>query len=204
MNDEYIVDNPQVRQFIGEVQQCIATSLSPAQALQLMRPAFAALLADAAWLPSEFRQPTPQSGMGGGIASWLLYRAGDGSLSLFSLVVPPDASTPVHDHLAWGLVGLYVGKQEEEVYQRMDDGSQPGVARLLLTTRHRLEPGDFYELLPPAGDIHRVKTTSTNASVSIHLLGCDAGCILRHTFDPAASTMQEFRSGYTNAPCDEG
>jgi hypothetical protein len=27
----------------------------------------------------------------------------DGSLSLFSLVVPPGSETPIHDHLAWGL-----------------------------------------------------------------------------------------------------
>jgi predicted metal-dependent enzyme (double-stranded beta helix superfamily) len=47
--------------------------------------------------------------MGGGIGQWLLYRAGDGSLSLFSLVVPPGSETPIHDHLAWGLVGLYRG-----------------------------------------------------------------------------------------------
>ena len=51
---------------------------------------------------------------------WLLYRAGDGSLSLFSLVVPPGAETPVHDHLAWGLVGLYRGTQDEEIFASGD------------------------------------------------------------------------------------
>jgi hypothetical protein len=38
--------------------------------------------------------------MGGGIRRWLLCRADDGSLSLFSLVVPPAAQTPVHDQRA--------------------------------------------------------------------------------------------------------
>ena len=56
--------------------------------------------------------------MGGGIGQWLLYRAEDGSLSLFSLVVPSGSATPVHDHLAWGLVGLYRGEQDEEIYAR--------------------------------------------------------------------------------------
>jgi len=41
--------------------------------------------------------------MGRGIASWLQYRAGDGGLSLLSLVVPPGAATPVHDHLVFRL-----------------------------------------------------------------------------------------------------
>ena len=61
--------------------------------------------------------------MGGGIGQWLLYRAGDGSLCLFSLVVPPGAETPIHDHLAWGLVGLYAGTQEEEVSRSATAGS---------------------------------------------------------------------------------
>ena len=26
--------------------------------------------------------------------------------------MPPGSSTPIHDHLAWGLVGLYRGTQE--------------------------------------------------------------------------------------------
>ena len=56
--------------------------------------------------------------MGGGIGQWLLYRAEDESLSLFALVVPSGSSTPVHDHLAWGLVGLYRGEQDEEIYAR--------------------------------------------------------------------------------------
>jgi predicted metal-dependent enzyme (double-stranded beta helix superfamily) len=53
--------------------------------------------------------------MGGGIGQWLLFRAGDRSLTLFSLIVPPGSETPVHDHLAWGLVGLYRGTQDEEI-----------------------------------------------------------------------------------------
>ena len=31
------------------------------------------------------------------------------------------AHTPVHDHLAWGIVGLYEGTQDEDVFARRDD-----------------------------------------------------------------------------------
>jgi predicted metal-dependent enzyme (double-stranded beta helix superfamily) len=54
--------------------------------------------------------------MGGGIGQWLLYRADDGSLSLFSLVVPPGSETPIHDHLAWGPRRLVSRTQDEEIY----------------------------------------------------------------------------------------
>jgi predicted metal-dependent enzyme (double-stranded beta helix superfamily) len=134
--------------------------------------------------------------MGGGIGQWLLCRAADGSLSFFALVVPPGAETPVHDHLAWGLVGLYRGTQDEEIYARRGGA-------LELVERRGLVPGDFYALIPPTDDIHRVRTTSDETSVSLHLLTNDTGCVWRHAYDPATGAESDFRSGYANVDCRE-
>jgi predicted metal-dependent enzyme (double-stranded beta helix superfamily) len=193
--DEYVLDAPVVRAFIATVRDAIGVGTSPADAIARIRPGFADLLADAEWLPAVYQEPAPESGMGGGIGQWLLYRAGDGSLSLFSLVVPAGAETPVHDHLAWGLVGLYRGTQDEEIFARERDA-------LRLTERRALRPGDFYALMPPRDDIHRVRTTSSETSVSIHLLTNDAGCVWRHAYDPESGDMRPFRSGYVNVECD--
>jgi 3-mercaptopropionate dioxygenase len=196
VRDELVLDTPVVRDFLGAVRAAIESFGSPQEACDAIRPSFAKLLGDKDWLPAEFQAPAPQSGMGGGIGQWLLYRAGDGSLSLFSLVVPPEAATPVHDHLAWGLVGLYRGSQDEEVY------AETGGA-LELVERRALEPGDFYALIPPIDDIHRVRTTSPEPSVSIHLLTNDTGCVWRHTFDPESGERKPFRSGWVNVDCDD-
>src|ERR671936_970521 len=102
MQIEFVLDMPTVRAFVADAQESIARAASPAQACEAIRPRFAQLLADADWLPTRYQAAAPESGMGGGIGQWLLCRADDGSLSLFSLVVPPGAQTPVHDHLAWG------------------------------------------------------------------------------------------------------
>jgi predicted metal-dependent enzyme (double-stranded beta helix superfamily) len=193
---EFVLDTPVVRSFIRDVQASIASALSPEHACEAIKPRFADLLADPDWLPSEFRAAAPQSGMGGGIGQWLLYRADDATLSLFSLVVPPGAQTPVHDHLAWGLVGLYEGTQDEEIYTREDDV-------LDLVEQRSLDAGDFYALIPPREDIHRVRTTSPHPSVSIHLLTNDTGCVWRHTYDPASGEATPFRSGYVNVACDD-
>jgi hypothetical protein len=99
---ELVLDTPVVRAFVADVEAAIAAASTPQQACETIRPRFAELLADPGWLPPAYRAPAPESGMGGGIGQWLLYRAGDGSLSLFSLVVPPGSETPIHDHLAWG------------------------------------------------------------------------------------------------------
>jgi len=194
--DELVLDTPRVRGFLDVVRAEIASSGSPEEACEAIRPGFADLLADEEWLPLAYQAPVPDSGMGGGIGQWLLYRAADGSLSLFSLVVPSGSATPVHDHLAWGLVGLYRGTQDEEVY------AETGGA-LELVERRELRPGDFYALIPPRDDIHRVRTTSAEASVSIHLLTNDTGCVWRHTFDPHSGARQPFRSGYVNVDCED-
>jgi 3-mercaptopropionate dioxygenase len=192
--DEFVLDTPVVRDFIESVRAAIGRSPSPPAAIDLIRPRFAQLLNDPEWLPQRFREPAPESGMGGGIGQWLLYRAGDGSMSLFSLVVPPASQTPVHDHLAWGLVGLYRGTQDEEIFARED-------GQLRLAERRSLAPGEFYALLPPRDDIHRVQTTSAETSVSIHLLANDTGCVWRHAYDADSGEQSPFRSGYVNAPC---
>jgi predicted metal-dependent enzyme (double-stranded beta helix superfamily) len=196
MVDEYLLDTPLVRDFVHDARAAIADAASPAEACEAIRPRFAELLADPDWLPARFQEPDPDSGMGGGIGQWLLFRAADRALTLFALVVPPGSSTPIHDHLAWGLVGLYRGTQDEEIYAERD-------GRVVPAERRSLRPGDFYVLLPPRDDIHRVRTTSPETSVSIHLLTNDTGCVWRHAYDERSGTPAPFRSGYVNVPCED-
>jgi 3-mercaptopropionate dioxygenase len=196
VEDEYVLDTPFVRDLVADVRARIAGAPTAIAACEAIEPFFEVLMTDREWLPDEYQRDAPVSGMGGGIGQWLLFRAADRSLCLFSLVVPPGAMTPVHDHLAWGLIGLYRGNQDEEIYRPAADG-------LELVRQRPLEPGDFYRLLPPHDDIHRVRTTSELTSVSIHLLASDTGCILRHTYDEATGEARPFRSGYVNAACEE-
>ena len=204
MSDEFISDTPKVRQFIREVQAIIASTSSIPERLTAIRPIFRQVMADAQWLPDEFRRTYEHGGMGKGIANWLLYRDTEGTLSLSALVLPHGAATPVHDHLAWGLVGLYVGEQDEEIYETaVPVGAGDQHSELKLVENKHLTVGSFYELIPPTGDIHRVITTSREPSISLHLLGNDVGCVLRHRFEPETGAVAPFRSGYTNVNCEQ-
>jgi len=196
MSAEFVLDTPVVRAFVAGIQSTIVGASSPEEACEAIKPRFAELLGDPDWLPVEYQAAAEESGMGGGIGQWLLYRAEDGSLSLFSLVVPPGSETPIHDHLAWGLVGLYCGTQDEEIYTHRKGA-------LELVERRSLGAGEFYVLIPPRNDIHRVRTTSAGPSVSIHLLTNDTGCVWRHAYDPASGEPMPFRSGYVNVACDD-
>jgi len=197
----FLVDAPEIRALVDRTRRLTTDIPDTAARVEALRPAFAALLETDGWLPDACAQPDTTSRMGGGIGQYALYRAEDASLCLFSLVVPAGAATPVHDHLAWGLVGVYRGRQDEVVYRRLDDGRDPSRARLEVARQQQLGPGECYTLLPPADDIHYVRTISETASVSIHLLANDTACVWRHRFEPATGVVTPFRSGYANAPC---
>jgi predicted metal-dependent enzyme (double-stranded beta helix superfamily) len=199
----YLVDAPAIRALVEDTRRLTTEIADTRQRVEALRPAFATLLAADDWLPKEYGEPDLKSGMGGGIGQYALYRAEDGSLCLFSLVIPPGSQTPIHDHLAWGLIGVYRGIQDETVYRRTDDGRDESKATLAIARQQRVKQGDFYTLLPPLDDIHYVKTASDTPSISIHLLANDTACVTRHRFDAAAGTVTPFRSGYSNAKCRE-
>jgi 3-mercaptopropionate dioxygenase len=195
--------SPTLRAFVDRAEQLRQEHNGPVEDLlaQLERP-FRALLAEPGWLPPPFAAICETGGMGGNIGQWLLYRSANQDLVLFSLVVPHGSETPVHDHHAWGLVGLYRGEQAEMVYRRQTPEPGPdGAAPLALAETRTVRSGEIYRLLPPHADVHAVRTTSPEPSVSIHLLGIDAGCLWRHSFDPEHGTASPFRSGYTNQDC---
>jgi predicted metal-dependent enzyme (double-stranded beta helix superfamily) len=199
----FLVDALEIRALVEETERLIGRIADTRKTAEALRPAFAKLLAADNWLPKEYGEPDLKSGMGGGIGQYALYRAEDGSLCLFSLVIPPGAQTPIHDHLAWGLIGVYRGVQDETVYRRTDDGRDESQATLEIARRQTVQPGEFYTLLPPLDDIHYVKTVSDAPSVSIHLLANDTACVTRHRFDAATGIVTPFRSGYSNARCVE-
>lgn len=201
----FLVDAPEIRALIDETRRLTQEIADTRARVEALRPAFSRLLAADGWLPKQYAEPDLKSGMGGGIGQYALYRAEDGSLCLFSLVIPPRAQTPIHDHLAWGLIGVYRGVQDETVYRRLDDGVDESKAELEIARQQTVKHGDFYTLLPPLDDIHYVKTVSDMPSISIHLLANDTACVTRHRFDATTGVVTPFRSGYSNAKCaDDG
>ena len=197
----FLVDTPEIRALVDETRRLTDEIADTAARVEALRPAFSRLLSAEGWLPKEYGEPDLKSGMGSGIGQYALYRAEDGSLCLFSLVIPAGAETPIHDHLAWGLIGVYRGVQDETVYRRLDDGADEAKAQLEVARRQTVTRGQFYTLLPPLDDIHYVKTVSETPSVSIHLLANDTACVTRHRFDAQSGIVTAFRSGYSNAKC---
>lgn len=192
------IPQPLVR-FIDEVVEVVRSQTDRQRAIDLIDPLLKELLSRPDFLTEDFTRPIPDK-----FAQYLIYRSEDRSLSVMAMVVPVGCTTPIHDHLAWGLVGVYQGTQLETVYRRTDDGADSIRARLVQVCANVLEVGDITHLLPPEGDIHKIETISQDqASVSIHILGNDIGCQWRHAFDMEKEAVYDFRSGYVNADCDD-
>jgi hypothetical protein len=75
--DEWALDTPVIRGFVDSVRAAIERSPSAAETCRLLAPRFRGLLARSDWLPQRFQEDAPESGMGGGIGQWLLFRAAD-------------------------------------------------------------------------------------------------------------------------------
>ena len=90
----FLVDTPEIRALIAETERLRSAIHDDRSRVEALRPAFARLLAADGWLPESCARPDDTSKMGGGIGQYALYRAEDGSLCLFSLVIPALAATP--------------------------------------------------------------------------------------------------------------
>ena len=198
----FLVDTPEIRALIDETRRVSETISADADRVTALRPAFAALLAADGWLPEACARPDETSRMGGGIGNTPSIAREDGSLCLFSLVVPASAVDACSRS-----PGVGPGGHLSRPFRTKPSTGVSTMGAILCgrnsrsPKRQTLEPGEFYTLLPPADDIHFVQTVSDTPSISIHLLANDTACIWRHRFDPASGEVTPFRSGYANAPC---
>ncbi len=109
----------------------------------------------------------------------------DEAFSVIAFVWGPGQVAPVHDHLVWGLVGIYKGAVEEKRYRRVDHGEAAPRRYTLeeVGTVHATK-GDISFVYPPDYDIHGVSNPHSEVAVTIHVYGADIGKQERHIHDP--------------------
>ncbi|HEY7144461.1 MAG TPA: cysteine dioxygenase family protein [Streptosporangiaceae bacterium] len=121
-----------------------------------------------------------RAGRAGGYASEVLHAEPDGSFSVCSLVWRPGQQTPIHDHVTWCVLAVLQGSEHEELYELRDNGTC-----LAPAGRSENLPGQVSAFAPP-GDIHRVRNSSDQVSISLHVYGADItrlGSSVRRTYD---------------------
>lgn len=98
--------------------------------------------------------------------------------SVVALVCRPGQRTAIHDHLAWGVVVVLQGTEQETVYRDRGDH--------LVPVAHSVNPTGSVTAFSPPGDIHRVGNPTGTTAISLHVYGTDlraSGSSVRRTYD---------------------
>ncbi|UBU14812.1 cysteine dioxygenase family protein [Nonomuraea gerenzanensis] len=98
--------------------------------------------------------------------------------SVVGVVWRPGQDTVIHDHVSWCTFGILSGIEDETLYRDMGD-------HLVEIGRAENRPGEVSGFAPP-GDIHKVRNTSSETGVSLHVYGADVrrlGSSVRRTYD---------------------
>ena len=126
-------------------------------------------------LTAEQREGSPD-----GYVCHTLHTEPDGTFSVCAVVWRPGQDTPIHDHVAWCVVGVLEGGQYEELFALRD-----GETALEQAGSRRMMAGEVSGFAPP-GDIHRVTNRDPVVAISLHVYGADIerlGSSVRRTYD---------------------
>ncbi|MDD7942839.1 cysteine dioxygenase family protein [Actinomycetospora lutea] len=119
-----------------------------------------------------------------------LYRAADGRLSMLAVVFAPGATTPVHNHGAWAVVGTYRGRERDTWYRRLAGDAASSRGQLEEVTS-QVSPAGTVTVIPD-GTIHAVEALDGQEAVSLHVYGTDIVTQPRSTFDLATGIETPF------------
>ncbi len=99
-----------------------------------------------------------------------------------------------HDHgeLGWAVYGILVGETVQQIYERLDDGSEPGRAQLRPLPPIRQRAGEV--IIIPVGAPHAIIARTENWSVVIRSREMETAW--RNWYDAEAGTVERKVFGY--------
>ncbi|MEV0619459.1 cysteine dioxygenase family protein [Nonomuraea sp. NPDC050404] len=120
--------------------------------------------------------PEERAGSPDGYVSHVLHA--EPGFSIVGVVWRPGQDTVIHDHVSWCTFGILSGIEYETLYRDLGD-------HLVEIGRAENRPGEVSGFAPP-GDIHKVRNTSPEVGVSVHVYGADVsrlGSSVRRVYD---------------------
>ncbi|MEU6712847.1 cysteine dioxygenase family protein [Nonomuraea sp. NPDC046802] len=120
--------------------------------------------------------PAEREGSPDGYASHILHAREE--FTILAVVWRPGQDTVIHDHVSWCAFGVISGIEHETLYRDMGD-------HLVEIGRADNRPGEVSGFAPP-GDIHKVRNTSGETGVSLHVYGANVlrlGSSVRRVYD---------------------
>ncbi len=136
--------DPTLDRFIDSLEGIVARETDQWKVVAAVEPLMKQLIAapQRGWLKDRYRRPPEgKTGPASGYGQYCLYRRGT-QLSVIAFCWGPGKGTPIHDHLAWGVLGFFDGLEKETRYKRIDDGTDPARATLSEVGVHFTRTGE--------------------------------------------------------------
>lgn len=93
----------------------------------------------------------------------------DTDIALYLNSINPGKTTIPHNHDTWAVIVAIEGQEDNRVYRRTDDGSNPAKATLALEREVSVQPGTHIAFL--AEDLHSIHVVGNAPTLHFHLYG---------------------------------
>jgi predicted metal-dependent enzyme (double-stranded beta helix superfamily) len=151
-------------ELVEVTREAVRLEGSPAETARLVAQRMEPFLALPDLIPPRYRVGDPSS-----YRQHVVHTEEDGSVSVVVLVWEPGQRTPIHDHVAWCVAGVYEGAETEQQFELRGSGD----TLHLVPRGERVNPAGTAVGFAPPGDIHLVSNTGRSAVVSVHVYGAD-------------------------------
>jgi len=176
-----------IAQLVEDLKRLSVQVKDEREIISRLRPlARRAALSKAAWLEKRMYHADAAQGFG----VHLLHEEPDHTLAVMAVSWLPDRGAPPHDHGTWAVIAGVDGPEKNEFFERADDGSRPGHAKLRKVGEKVCGVGDLVAM--PRGMIHGVWNETAAVSVSLHIYGKHVNHTGRSQFDLEKQTETPF------------
>jgi predicted metal-dependent enzyme (double-stranded beta helix superfamily) len=93
----------------------------------------------------------------------------DHRFALYASTGMPGKSVPPHNHTTWAVIVGVHGEEHNILYERVDDGSEPGIGEVCQTGEITVSFGCGVTLMPD--DIHSISVIGEEKTVHLHMYG---------------------------------